>query len=853
MYARSSLLCHELTTPSDIIQVTAMQTKLNEHSLNIYVVYRSPNSSPENNNQLNEFLRKIPENSLILGDFNHPNINWELMTGNGHAADFLNAIEDNFLTQHITFPTHDHGNILDLVISNIPEQISSNVDCGKLGNSDHSVILTEIEGKVASHAPKHSVWNFKLANFKEIKKSIANIEWSTILTHDIETDWETFKSTLLALCNQFIPKKSMKEMKQPPWLKREILRLIRQKRAAWNLFKNSPKQKADLLRFKAIQKKVKNAIRKAKHSYEIQISKCAKTNPKMFYSYLSKKKKNKIQVGPLNQENGELCHSNKEMAEILNKHYANVFTAEDPNLPADPPSHVCPEMPDINFTPYAVSEILKHLKNSSSPGPDEISQRVLKEVANEVSIPLSILFNKTMRSGTVPSDWKKANVIPIYKSGQKGKPVNYRPISLTSVVVRVMERIVKERMLTHLKKNKLINPSQHGFLPKKSTSTNLVAYLEYVTKKLDEGQPVDVLYLDFSKAFDKVPHGRLVQKLKTYNLSNKLIAWIEAWLQNRQQRVLVDGAYSEWREVISSVIQGSVLGPILFVIFINDIDSCLGPKEGIIPKFADDTKVAKVVKDSQTAAEMQEVICNLEKWCETWGMQFNAQKCCILHFGNQNMKHQYRMNGQILQSYSDQKDLGITISGNCLPATQCAVAAKKANQILGQINRSFSVKTKNIMLQIYKVFIRPHLEYAVTSWSPWHQKDINVLERIQHRATRRMSDVRGTYEERLAELELTTLQERRQRGDAIETFKYLRGFLDVDKETLFTTNTPAQPITRHQHSFMPLTVPHAKLDLRKNFFSVRGARLWNSLPSTIRESTSVNSFKNAYDAHMKLI
>ena len=155
------------------------------------------------------------------------------------------------------------------------------------------------------------------------------------------------------------------------------------------------------------------------------------------------------------------------------------------------------------------------------------------------------------------------------------------------------------------------------------------------------------------------------------------------------------------------------------------------------------------------------------------------------------------------------------------------------------------------MLQIHKVFIRPHLEYAATSWSPWSKKDKEILEKIQHRATRRMSDVRGTYEERLDQLGLTTLEERRTRGDAIEVFKYLRGFLDIDRETLFTLNTPTQPKTRNQQSFMPLTIPRANLDLRKNFFTVRGAKLWNSLPSAIRESNTVNRFKNAYDALMK--
>ena len=153
------------------------------------------------------------------------------------------------------------------------------------------------------------------------------------------------------------------------------------------------------------------------------------------------------------------------------------------------------------------------------------------------------------------------------------------------------------------------------------------------------------------------------------------------------------------------------------------------------------------------------------------------------------------------------------------------------------------------MLQIYKVFVRPHLEYAVSAWSPWHRKDAEILEKIQRRATRRISDVRGTYPQRLQQLGLTTLEERRERGDAIEVFKYVRGFLDVEKETLFKINSTEYPKTRHQHTFMPLTVPRANLDLRKNFFTIRGAKLWNSLPSALRESKTINKFKNVYDLY----
>ena len=191
------------------------------------------------------------------------------------------------------------------------------------------------------------------------------------------------------------------------------------------------------------------------------------------------------------------------------------------------------------------------------------------------------------------------------------------------------------------------------------------------------------------------------------------------------------------------------------------------------------------------------------------------------------------------------------ISDTCIPSQQCALAAKKANQMLGRINKAFSCYTKDVMTQIYKVFVRPHLEYAVSSWSPWLRKDIDAMEAIQRRATRRISNVGGSYEERLVALGITTLEERRRRGDAIETFKCLRGVWNIDSSTLFTLQDENRPATRQQQSFMPLEVPLARLDVRKYSFSVRAANLWNSLPSAIRESTSVNAFKNAYDNYFR--
>ena len=222
-------------------------------------------------------------------------------------------------------------------------------------------------------------------------------------------------------------------------------------------------------------------------------------------------------------------------------------------------------------------------------------------------------------------------------------------------------------------------------------------------------------YLDFAKAFDKVPHKRLIQKLQCIKIHPKAVAWIQAWLENRKQRVIVNGTASEWTTVLSSVVQGSVLGPILFIIFINDIDSCISDFEGFISKFADDTKIAKIVNNETAATEMQIIIDKLEQWSAQWGMPFNTNKCCIVHLGYHNKKFPYSMYNQNISTTTEQKDLGVMIDDSCKPSVQCATAAKKANQVLGRMNRAFTCYTKDIMLQIYKVFVRPHLEYAIST------------------------------------------------------------------------------------------------------------------------------------------
>ena len=207
------------------------------------------------------------------------------------------------------------------------------------------------------------------------------------------------------------------------------------------------------------------------------------------------------------------------------------------------------------------------MKDNKSPGVDGIPPKLLKEI-EQISTPLAKVFNLSLEEGIVPSEWKEANITLLFKKGSRNKPENYRPVSLTSVVCKLLETLIRDHMLEFLVKHKLINTSQHGFLKARSCLTNLLCFLEEITKWVDDGSPVDVVYLDFQKAFDKVPHQRLLLKLKAHGIGNDVINWIEKWLTHRRQRVIVDGEISNWKSVLSGVPQGSVLGPILFLIYI---------------------------------------------------------------------------------------------------------------------------------------------------------------------------------------------------------------------------------------------------------------------------------------------
>lgn len=503
------------------------------------------------------------------------------------------------------------------------------------------------------------------------------------------------------------------------------------------------------------------------------------------------------------------------------------------------------------FETNNIERRLEELDANKAIGPDNIHPRVLKNCATAMAQPLQHIFRRSLKEGSAPELFKLANVKPIFKSGDKQDAANYRPISLTSIVCKVMESIIREYMMRHLFDQNLLSRDQHGFLNKRSCVTNLLETYDIMSAAMEQGLPVDVIYTDFAKAFDTVPHRRLLLKLSAYGFKGELLDWISDWLSKRQQRVKLGDHESEWCQVTSGVPQGSVLGPLLFVVFINDLPDEITHK---IKMFADDSKIIGVINSFEDQKTLQDDINRSVEWSNTWLMRFNVKKCKVMHVGKKNKRseHVYTMEdssgvAQELLETTLERDLGVLISNDLKWESQVKAAAARANRAFGIYKRVFQSRSPRLWQILFKTYIRPHLEFAIQAWSPYLEKEIEVLEKVQRRVTKHIQGLSNlSYEERLKVLGWTSLRVRRERGDVILALQHLHGNVDVNLDLKWILPTKAG-IRANDAPRISMPPPARNCEQRENFFSMRVPGSWRSLSQQTANSSSLNGFKNNYD------
>ena len=831
------------------------------------VVYRSPNSSNEENmkllNQISYVSEKVLQSKsklLLVGDFNYKEIDWpnEYCPGatEKNSVKFLNCIQKNFLTQFVSSATHKRGDqcptLIDLIISNEPDFVQNIEHHAPLGSSHHEILTFSIDQGIPPQTIKTpEKYLLEKGDYTAMRKEVGEINWEEILkdSDDVDQWWGSIENVINSAAEKHIPKKktSKKHIKRSFYAPPSLLQAIQLKRKTYKYYKKYPTEK-NFTSYVKIRNIVNREVSQTKCQKEQKIARDAKTNPKALFQYINQKTKPRETVPDLTKPNGELTENSQEKAQVLNEFFGSVFTNE-----ADS------EFPDCDFevenllTELTVSEdqmfkVLSGLNPSKSPGPDLIHPRVLKELAPQLAHPLTMLFTKTIKHGKIPRKWKVAEVRPIFKKGNKASPNNYRPVSLTSIVCKVFECFVRDALYNHLISNNLLSKDQFGFCQGRSCVTQLLATIHDWMLNLDNKIPTDAVYLDFSKAFDSVPHGRLVHKLKAYGIRGKVLDWVEDFLLHRSQFVSINGSQSDMIHVSSGVPQGSVLGPTLFIYYINDLPSETDRKVRI---FADDSKIYSGVSTKEDSIKLQEGIDALVEWSKKWMMKFNADKCKVLHLGRNNPQYTYTMkDGNVTKELDTticEKDLGVSVDSLLTFDQHVNGATKKGRQMSGMIIRNITYKTPDIMLPLYKAYVRTQLEYANAVWHPYLKKHMHMIEKVQKNYTRRIYGMKGlSYPQRLKKLKLPSMEFRQLRGDMIEVFKYTHNIYDpLSTNGLLTLSS--NNITR-QHPYK-LELKRANTVQFQNFFTNRVIQLWNGLPSDIVCADTVNSFKNKIDKH----
>jgi len=832
--------------------------------------YYQPKTSDEHS--LHEFQESLnrassPKDSILLigGDFNLPGWDWKskvLKPNTPHPAihhRFADCLDDNALTQLVEEPTRNR-NTLDLMITNIPSKVLRLSVIP--GISDHEAVFMELDTRPVSHKQqprliplyKNARWDSMREDIKDLYTRISSMVDSG---SDIDTIWSTFSSNLKSSIRSHIPHKAAKAKDSSPWISKEIKKLLKKRDRLHKKMKKS-NDPTHVKQFKKIKQMAQKKLRQSYWSYIEDMVTPQPTDTtdrscsKRFWTYIKHKKKDNSTISGL-RDKGQLHSDPKSKANILNHQFHSVFT-EDPQIDEEQfsqgdyvkSSSNHPKAPDITITRNGVEKLLQSLNPHKSPGPDGISPKILKELSAELAPILTRIFAYSLNTGTIPEDWRKANVSPIYKKGNRYSAENYRPISLTCICCKLLEHIVTSAIMTHGEANNILYPLQHGFRKGRSCETQLLEFTDEVTKNLENGQQTDVLVMDFSRAFDKVSHSLLINKLKHYGIQGRTVRWIQAFLSNRTQSVVLEGETSDPVNVASGVPQGSVLGPALFLYYINDIPDGLHSKTRL---FADDTISYLAISNNSDCNTLQTDLDKLSQWEQKWKMSFHPDKCQVLsiHRKKNPIIHDYKLHNHILEHVKSAKYLGCTINENLNWGDHINNICKKATRNLNFVRRNLNIGSTSTKAAAYKSLVRPTIEYASSVWDPYEAGDIAKLEMVQRRGARFVKNRyhnRSSVTEMIDDLQWKSLEARRREARLTLLYKTANDKIALDKSHL----QPPKRLTRHMqpHSFQ---LPLSSTTYRQQSFFPRTIKEWNDLPPAIASVGSVEAFKAQLAKH----
>ena len=779
---------------------------------------------------------------VLLGDFNI-----DFCSTHPYFCKLQSVTQPFSLSQVVTTPTHLNSNgnhtIIDLVFVSHEQQISDCSVIAPLANSDHCGLRVTLSWKMPQRMTPmrpRTVWRYKDANFAKARDMINAINWSSVLPMDNpDTAAMVWQNKFLDIMDECIPAQRLPRRRKLPWLTKNVVRYMRKRNAA---FKKAKKNNfRNMSKYKNLRNKVTSLLRQEKASH---FEKLKPSNMKQFWKAVKSLTKKDSSVPTLHLE-GATASLNTEKASMLNKFFASCFNPSlDPlhedDRENDIQSSTCP--PDYYCTEEEVLALIQSLDVSKASGPDGISIRMLKGTAASIAPSLTMLFNTSLRNSRFPNCWKQSSIVPIPKGSAHDSPTNYRPISLLSVVSKLLEKHIHLLLTSHLNHTQPISTQQWGFQQGKSTVTSLLTVVDDWLKILESKRDVCAVFFDLTKAFDTVPHRPLMAKLEETGLNPHLLEWIRSYLTDRQQKVVVGGEASTETPVLSGVPQGSVLGPLLFLVYIDDITAMHLSSGSILNLYADDMLLYKAISTQSDYQSLQDDVDRVQEWVNVNYLTLNTSKCKSMVVSRRRNQHvtQLQLGNDVLKQVDTFKYLGVLLSSDLTWTPHIESICSKARKLVGLLYRQFSNNAnRDVLLRLYTSIVRPHLEYAAEVWDPHLHKNIELIENVQKQALKMCTKQWDLgYQALLEQTHLQDMGNRRMHLKLCTLFKIVHGLLYFPNDLVVNHHSRYSP-----HTLPLLHCPYARTTALQKSFLPSSISVWNHLPPEALHANSIHRFK----------
>ena len=585
---------------------------------------------------------------------------------------------------------------------------------------------------------KRKVWLFKKADFKEANHILQIVPVDSLPASDVDNLWTQWRDFFMITMQHSIPTKIIRQGQNLPYLTKALTRSIKHKLKLFKTAREANTKKA-WSRYTTIRNKVTSSLRQAKARFFDDLSKKI-NSPKGFWSAYHKLSPSKHRIpGDLTSDETSAT-TTTEKADLLNRTFAKCFTSPTTFDPPSPSQEVqeSPTLESISCSESVVHDLLSTCKPNTATGPDGVTSRMLRETAPTIAPQLTKIFNQSLHQSIIPSSWKLSNVTPIPKGGNEASPLNYRPVSLLSLVSKILERIVHSRLSSFIYSNNLMTNCQFGFRPKSSTQEALISVTHSWHQLLSKHRQVAAVFFDVRKAFDSVPHNRILSSIWKMGIRGSLFLWLKDYLTDRRQRVVLDGVTSQEAQVTSGVPQGSILGPLLFNIFMNSIAKLPLTENTKLILYADDIVLYKPIDSAVDNSNLQADINHILLWMKTNGLTPNVAKTNLLVLSRSRTQVQVNVNtdGHHIPPSDTVKYLGVVLRSDLKWSSHIEETSKKAKQHLGLIHRTLHQAPPRVRCQIYRSVTIPRLDYCGAVWDPHLSKDIQALENVHKFAAR---------------------------------------------------------------------------------------------------------------------